>query len=261
MLEYMYKRIAKKYIPGKVRKCSTKLKQRLYVRQADSALCHMLCLTGYKPVDMYKRPEEVFSNVTALMNSVKSGLMKGAGFTCADSCEYSSDENDSDRDENMSNQTVAHALSEYERETQSELESMLLANMPKHAYKLTIKLICGLHVDESNTHQSSISYHFVLSKGLPKMHPFESTYKYDLLVQANAISTDDETDVPSEVWTNNSVSLDKATHIGTFCSLKYCIQLLLEKISGALKSVPEVTMEKNVRRCVHSYVHMQSGAQ
>ena len=66
----------------------------------------------------------MFSNVTALMNSVKSRLMKGTtGLTCAESCEYSSDKDDSDRDENMPNQTVAHALPEYKRETQSELES------------------------------------------------------------------------------------------------------------------------------------------
>ena len=224
----------------------------------------MLCLTGHSPEDLEENKEEVFSDVTALLSSIKVRLMKSTRLTSAeiastisDSDSDHSDHSDSDFDNNppLLNPSAAnrnspppphYAVIEHEKEMKMELQSVLLANMPKHAYNATVKLIC------MQTHQKSLQSHYVVSKGLPKVHPFECTYKYDTLVKPPKSAEEDKNGtmrnyngiVPVPEGSNREKVDDEVTHLGAYCSLKDCMELLLNKIRAIVKKIPEGTMEK-----------------
>ena len=102
------------------------------------------------------------------------------------------------------------------------------------------------------THQKSLKSHYIVSKALPKVHPFDCTYKYDTLVKPPKSAEEDEDRtmlnssgivlVPK--GSNREQVDDEVTHLGAYCSLKDCMELLLNKIRAIVKNIPEGTMEK-----------------
>ena len=66
MFRNVYKGVKNKYKVGKIRKKSSKLKEQTYHQRADTALCHMLCLTGNSIEDSEEDADSVFSDISAL---------------------------------------------------------------------------------------------------------------------------------------------------------------------------------------------------
>ena len=176
MFKNMYKGIKKKYKVGEIRKKSSKLKEQTYLQRADTVLCHMLCLAGNLIEDLEEDTDSVFSDILALLSSVKVQLMKCTQLTCADVSTNAASISDSELDQQSSmsaaenndgvmspseisspgdhpNTPVACTLIQHKKEKRMELRLILLANMPKHAYNNAVNLLKHICTDLRSNQQ------------------------------------------------------------------------------------------------------------
>ena len=72
-----------------------------------------------------------------------------------------------------------------------ELQLILVANMPKHAYNNVVNLLKHI-CTYLHGNQQQLQSHYTLSKGIPRICLFKCTYKYDLLVKPTKPVNEDE---------------------------------------------------------------------
>ena len=262
--------LKKSYYKNTVRKKCSELHPNRYVSRCDIALCHLLCMSGFveDEIQSIKDNLECFNEVVSLLSGIKARLIKHTGLTISSAERMTNNENPDvcdlcpppHQDENEDEIPTKSENSEYEK----EIESLLVAQLPKHSYNKVAQL-------QKKCSNIKFTSYKELSKTLPTVK--EMSCEYEELVTKEAANSevgDDGTMVPNrennptsggvaaiqnqqavpdhraQRPTTTELKIVKAD--GAYVEMVDCINLLFEKIKSVIEKVDGMTMENAIEK-------------